>query len=466
MKIAKRSPFAGAPVITSPSVIGCSPDKPMLYRLTAIGSRPIAFAVSGLPDGLALDGQIITGEPKFGGRFELTVTAENGEGQAVKTIRLEVFPGNIRRTPLLGFTSWNAYATKVSQELLLRTADTMEETGLNDYGYQYINVDSSWQGEYGGEFNAIQPCGRFPDIAAMTRELHRRGFLCGIYSSPFIEPWGCPSDRKSIPGCTVAPPDPRFPSNNGGIGLDRREKNNVLQWTAWGIDYLKYDWGPTDPVNAEYMRKALDESPRDIAYCITVMAMPADAEYWRRNAASWRCCPDTDGKWETVKRTADAYLPWQRISGHGHYMDLDMLAIGKMEQFTCELTEDEMVFDYSLRAFLCSPIQMSSRLDEATEFELDLYENEEVIALNQDGLLTAPVLLASDGELRVYGRPLEGGDLGIAVFNASDGEKTVVTTFGKTGTVRDVWQKKDLCRSDRIDTVCAPHAAYLYRISF
>ena len=465
MRIAKRTPFAGKPVITSPSVLGCSPDKPFLYRLSAIGARPITFSVKGLPDGLMLEGQIVSGTPLFGGCYTLTVTAENEEGRAEKEIRLEVFPGNIRRTPLLGFTTWNAFASAVTEEDLNDTALCMEENGLIDYGYHYINLDSSWQGEYGGEFDAIQPCSRFPDLPGTIAKLHKKGYLFGIYSSPFIEPWGCPPDRKSIPGCTLPPADPRFPSNNGGIGTDRREKNNVRQWAAWGVDYLKYDWGPTDPVNADIMRKALDESPRDIAYCITVMAMPDSAEYWRRSAASWRCCPDTDGKWETVKKTADAYLPWQRVSGHGHYIDLDMLAIGKMQTFVCDLTENEMVFDYSLRAFLTVPIQISSKLRQADEFELDLYENEEVIALNQDGLLLAPVLAAADGDLRIYEKKLENGDLALGIFNGTDMTKKVVYTLGEKRTVRDLWRKEDLPLSDRIEVSIEPHAALLYRIS-
>ena len=48
------------------------------------------------------------------------------------------------------------------------------------------------------------------------------------------------------------------------------------------------------------------------------------------------------------------------------------------------LTEDEQIVAYTMRAFLNSPIQISSTLEAVDEFELSLYCNEEIIAINQD----------------------------------------------------------------------------------
>ena len=61
-KIAKRSPFdQGAPRIQAPAIYGASPEKPILYRIPALGQRPMRFSAE-LPEGLRLSADgIITG---------------------------------------------------------------------------------------------------------------------------------------------------------------------------------------------------------------------------------------------------------------------------------------------------------------------------------------------------------------------------------------------------------------------
>ena len=463
MKIAKRTPFSGRPILTMPTVLGASPNKPFFYRIPVIGERPITLSVEGLPEGLSFDGTVIRGQVRFSGCTNVTVTAQNALGKAVRTVRFEIFPGNIQRTPLMGFTTWNAFDYRVTESDVLRTAEELDRLGLADYGYQYVNLDSSWQGEYGGSCDAIQPCERFPDMAGMIGKIHARGLRFGIYSSPFLKPWGCPKDRESLPGCTVGDPDPAFPSQNGGIGLIRKEENNVRQWSEWGIDYLKYDWMPTDPINGQIMREALNRSSRDIAFCVTVAVSPNDGDFWRMTANSFRGHTDSTGNWKNVKEIANSYLPWQKYAGHGHYYDLDMLAIGKMNLFECTLTEDEMIFDYTLRAMLGSPIQLSCDLTAATDFELDLYMNDEVIAINQDGALEPAILKESDGDWRIYEKALEDGGRALCVFNGTDEERAVSLPIGGKA-VRDVWLKEDLGVLETADRVLAPHSVWFLRV--
>ena len=62
----------------------------------------------------------------------------------------------------------------------------MVEKGLADHGWSYINIDDGWQGRRGGRYNAIQPNKKFPDMAALTREIHDMGLRVGIYSTPWI----------------------------------------------------------------------------------------------------------------------------------------------------------------------------------------------------------------------------------------------------------------------------------------
>lgn len=80
----------------------------------------------------------------------------------------------------------------------------------------------------------------------------------------------------------------------------RKEKNNALQWAEWGFDYLKYDWRPCDPYNAELMRKELVETDRDFGFCVSVRAWPEYHTYWKKYCNSYRCNTDSIGNWDNL----------------------------------------------------------------------------------------------------------------------------------------------------------------------
>ena len=464
MNIAHRTPFSGKPIITMPAVFGATPGKPFFTAVFAIGERPINFTVSGLPEGLVFDGEMISGKCKEG-EYTITVTAENARGTDTKEIRLLFGKRMLRRTPLMGFTSWNAFSPAVTQDGMISTAETMTAMGISDYGYRYINLDSSWQDEYGGEFDAIQPTyDRFPDIAGMVEKIHSLGFYAGIYSTPFVYAWGCPKGRENIPGCTLLPADERFGEGYYfPIGKIRKEQNNVRQWTKWGFDYLKYDWKETDKFNADIMRKTLDESTRDFVYCLSVYARLEEADYLMENVNSWRSNDDTNGAWEREKAVFGTYFDWEKYTGYGHWFDLDMLSIGD-GLFPCMFTDDEKLFQYSARALLCSPIQLSCTFEKATEFELDLYCNEEIIAVNQDALLApAKTVLSNDG-LYIFEKPLDGGDRAIGIFNTDDKTRTVEYPLHEKAVLRDLWMKEDVGVTNAVKAEIEPHSARIYRI--
>lgn len=465
-KIAHATPFSGVPKINLASVFGASPQKPFLLRIPATGERPMQFAAENLPEGLKLEGNIISGSIAEEGNYEVTLIAENALGKASKQLVLEIAPNNSIVTPLLGFTTWNAFAQHVTQKNVSDSAKNMVKYGLTEYGYRYINIDSGWQHQYGGEFDAIQPNHKFPDMKGLTDEIHSLGLKCGIYSTPMLTAWGCPNEFSSIPGCTLGDPDIRFADTNGGIGIIRKEKNNAKQWEAWGFDYLKYDWKPTDPVNAELMRQELIKLNRDFGFCVTVQALPEYGNYWSKYCNSFRNNEDSLGCWSRLLETFDSYLIHQNATTKGHYFDLDMLDVGNCvfahkENF---LTKDEMIVAYSLRAFLNSPIQISSVLDNISDFEMDLYCNEEIIAINQDTAFSRPVLIfQKEGNLYVFEKQLEDGTLGYAFFNFGESEEMFTANFTEQSTLRDVWLKEDIGTMDTLSLAMSRHTVRIIK---
>lgn len=469
-KIATPKPFEGAPKINLCNVFGASPGKPIILRIPVTGQRPITYGVKNLPAGLELNDGIITGQIAEEGDYTVTLTAENALGYTEKQLTLEIHPGSILLSPLMGFTSWNAFGGDVSQEKMLSTAKKIVELGISEYGYSYINTDSGWQGQYGGEFDAVQPNEKFPDMKAMCDEIHAMGLKCGIYSSPMKVCWPYREEPDSLLGCTCGEPDILFGSMNGGIGKIRKEMNNATQWAAWNFDYLKYDWYSTDPYNAELMRVALQAQNRDFGFCVTVLAAPDYHRYWETYCTSYRCNEDAHGTWDNLLRVYGSFANFATYMGKGHFFDLDMLDIGTCEcpEGLFQLTEDEKLVSYSLRAMLNSPIQISSKLDYADEFELSVYCNEEVIAINQDSGFCLPErienALPADELLHIYKKPLANGDTAYAAFNLSESVQAVQIDLEQLSSVRDLWAKEDLCTAESIRVQMHPHTVRMFRV--
>ena len=470
-KIAEARPFEGKPSINLASVFGASPKKPIILRIPVTGERPITYGAKGLPDGLTLEDGIIRGAIAEAGEYEVTLTAENALGRAEKKLTFEIADGNVLVAPLLGFTSWNAFGPDVKQADMEAVAERMVASGITEYGYSYVNLDSGWQHSYGGKFDAIMPSAKFPDMKAMTDKIHSLGLKCGIYSTPMLTAWGCPAELPSIPGCTVGEPDYRFPAPNGGIGVIRKERNNALQWEEWGFDYLKYDWQPTDPVNADLMRLELKKLNRDFGFCVTVHAMKEYDGYLSRFCNSFRDNIDSYGHWQNLLMIYYSYFKRYDSGKRGHYFDLDMLDVGtcKMDKVRRDLSEDEQIMAFTMRAVLTSPIQISSTLEDITPFELSLYCNEEIIAINQDAAFAnaMPVFAhETDGsKIHVFEKPLEGGDYAYAIFNVGERDARIELDFGGECSLRDPWAKEDLAPSSILSHDSMKHTVYVVRAS-
>ena len=54
-------------------------------------------------------------------------------------------PALAQRTPTMGWSSWNTFALDIIEGLISQQADAMQQSGLQDAGYHYINIDDgSW----------------------------------------------------------------------------------------------------------------------------------------------------------------------------------------------------------------------------------------------------------------------------------------------------------------------------------
>jgi alpha-galactosidase len=148
MKIAKRNPFSGAPIIHTPTIFGIFTGKEFIYRIPVTGERPIKTEVENLPDGIFINDGILFGKTEKDSEFDIEIIAENNRGKTRKILKIKSAFDCINLTPLMGYTTWNAYDSRVAQNDVERDTKLLISSGIADYGYSYVSIDSGWQSEY------------------------------------------------------------------------------------------------------------------------------------------------------------------------------------------------------------------------------------------------------------------------------------------------------------------------------
>src|ERR1700761_93891 len=108
------------PRINGPKIFGVRPGHPVVFTIPATGDRPMKFSADKLPSGVKLDANTgqLSGNITKEGTYEMVVHAKNKVGEAKRPFKI-VVGETIALTPPMGWNSWNIYATKVTEELLL-----------------------------------------------------------------------------------------------------------------------------------------------------------------------------------------------------------------------------------------------------------------------------------------------------------------------------------------------------------
>ena len=488
------------PRVNGPGVFGVRPGAPFLYAIPATGQRPLTFTVDGLPAGLAVDAATgrITGALPVAGEHAVTLRATNALGEASKRFRI-VVGDQIALTPPMGWSSWNCWGDAVSQDKVLSSARAMAAKGLRDHGWTYINIDDGWQGPRGGEFNALQPNKKFPDMKAVADEIHALGLKFGLYSTPWrgsyagylggssdradgTYPWVVSGDVDEFFHLNKNPQAPDAKPNwvNWTFGAHSFAAADARQWALWGVDYLKYDWFPNDVPHVAEMSGLLRASGRDIVYSLSNTGLYDNAPDYQRLAQVWRTTGDIADTWESVSRNGFSQERWAGYNGPGHWNDPDMLVLGRVgwgpSLHPTRLTPDEQYTHMSLWCLLSSPLLLGCDLTQLDDFTLGLLTNDEVLAVDQDALGRQATQFAnSDGQL-VYAKTLEDGSIAVGLFNRGTTATTIAVKWGPWGTiptphvgttfrVRDLWRQKDLGDfKDRFETPVAPHGVVLVRL--
>jgi alpha-galactosidase len=477
-------PAPDVPRITGPNVFGVRPGSPFLFNISATGKRPIKFSASGLPVGLKLDSTTgrITGALQNLGEFIVELRANNSSGLAEKSFRIVVGEA-IALTPPLGWNSWNCWGAEVDAEKVLRSARALVASGLDQHGWSYINIDDAWQGARGGPLNALQPDPhRFPDIKSLCDKIHSLGLKAGIYSTPWTVSYAgrAGGSSENPEGKWNMNANFQAPRNKNvlpfAIGKYSFTKADAAQWAIWGIDYLKYDWGPVTAPPAIAMHQALRVTGRDIVLSLSnnhEQNLFNEIKEVSKTAEAWRTTTDINDNWSRVKDIGFSQDKWASFGGPGHWNDPDMLVVGQVgwgQPHPTKLTADEQYTHISLWCLLSAPLLIGCDLEKLDDFTFGLLSNDEVLAVDQDSLGKQGICIFSDGDSRVYAKDLDDGSKAVGLFNLSVNEATVSAKWkdlnisGKQ-MVRDLWRQKNIgVFSDQFTSTIPPHGVVLIRV--
>ncbi len=363
-------------------------------------------------------------------------------------------------TPPMGWNSWNLFARKVSDADVRAAADAMVSSGMKDAGYQYVNIDDTWQGQRDAQGN-IQSNSKFPDMKALADYVHSKGLKIGIYSSP---------GPKTCAGF------------EGSYG---HEAQDAKTYAGWGMDYLKYDlcsFRPImqqesggDPAKAteimkqayEKMHRALIATGRPMVFSLCQYGWDAVWQWGPSVGGNlWRTTGDINPTYDRITLIGFSQAGLAKYAGPGHWNDPDMLEVGNGK-----LTGDENRLHMSLWVILAAPLLAGNDLFKMTPEIAAILTNREAIAIDQDPLGKQGDRVSETGPIEIWSKPLKGGEKAVGLFNRGESALPVTLRLSDVGfaagaNARDIWAAKDLGRLQGSYTVTVPrHDVVLLRLS-
>ena len=417
----------------------------------------------------------------------------------------------LERTPVLGWSSWSFLRKTPTADKIKAQALALHNSGLQEIGYQYVNLDDFWYqcpGPQGPNVDAygrwITDPSRFPaqgetdGIKVVADYIHSLGMKFGTYVTPGVSRQAVkrntPIKGTSYTAAQIAEPSVKENNYNcqGMVRIDynkpgAQEFTNswVEMLASWGIDYIKID-GMTDNNAADVkawsdaIRKSgrpmvLDVTQGDYTKALTPTLM--------KYANQWEFAPDVEcyrcekggssyplTSWADIVKRFNYVAEWQPYAGPGGFNDYDSLEIGNGDNDG--LTPVERQTQISLWALGAAPLILGIDLTHLDPTDLQKYlENSEVLAVDQDSIAAKRVL--NTGNQQVFAKSEPSGDTIVGLFNTGGKEEEIsvpASTVGLPGnksgySLHDLWSGETKKTGSTIGAVVPSHGVVLYRVS-
>jgi alpha-galactosidase len=411
----------------------------------------------------------------------------------------------IGQKPYLGWSSFSQQTVDgsfLTQANILAQSDALHASGLQEHGFNYINLDSGWMGSFDGNGRPIPNTSTFPDFRAMVDHIHANGQKAGIYWIPGIE---LPAVQANYPilGTSYHIQDivvkPYAPGNSFSAGQSnpyhikidftkpgaQEYINSVVNlFASWGIDFIKLDGvTPGSYVNdtsidnrsdVEAWSKAIAQSGH--AIWLTA-SWQLDKDYlstWQQFANARRIDDDVEceGRCATMTNWPRIVLRAYDVVGWEHdanatvgWNDLDSLDVG--DGAIDGLTDEEKQSAITIWAMANAPLYLGGDLTKLDNFAKSAFSNDELIAVDQSG---HPATQVTGGAQPVWVADTGDGNLYVALFNFNAFPSKITVRWSDLGfanatAVRDVWNRIDLGPSaGAFNTVLLGHGSRLLKI--
>ncbi len=458
--------FMGAdspvPAIHGPRITGATPGKPFEFMIPATGEGPLTFEAANLPAGLTLDKNtgIISGVLPGVSSTKVRLTVRGPRGSSSRSLTIVGGSRALALTPPMGWNSWNVWAGRVDAGKVRDAADQLISAGLAAHGFQYVNIDDTWEAGRDAS-GAILTNDKFPDMKALANYVHGKGLKMGIYSSPGPKTCG------------------------GYTGSYQHEQQDADTYAGWGVDYLKYDWCSYGDVATgdglekqvkpyRLMGAALKKTDRDILFSLCQYGM---ADVWKWGATiggnAWRTTGDIQDNWNSVRGIFTSQNGHQEYVGPGYWNDPDMLMVGVVgfgNTHPTHLKPNEQITHISMWSLLSSPLLIGCDLTKLDAFTKALLTNDDVLDVNQDPLGRPAGRISETGDAQIWARPLFDGTQAVGLVNLGSDRLDITVPWSQLGLsgsqpVRDLWQRKDMGRFANGYTVSVPaHGTVLVKV--
>lgn len=412
---------------------------------------------------------------------------------------------DVGQRPYLGWSTFSEQTINsgfLTQANVAAQSDALASSGLQAHGFNYINIDSGWQGSFDANGRPIPNTTTFPDIKALIDHIHQNGQKAGIYWIPGVEEpavdanspiLGTPyhiQDILTVPytaGNAFGGPGTspyHYKIDFTKPGAQEYMNSVVALFASWGVDFIKLDGvTPGSYSDGLSIDNRLDVAAWSKAIALTgrpiwlTVSWALDQDYlstWQQysNArrieddieCEGRCATLTD--WPRIYQRFRDLPGWQNASGGSlGWNDMDSLDIG--DGTLDGLTDEEKRSAVSLWAMANAPMYLGGDLTKIDAFGKSLVTNDEVIAVNQSGKPAKQVL---GGDTPVWVTDLGNGTYYVAVFNLNAVSALVKVPWkllGFTGAlkVRDLWNQIDLGASPQsFSAVLMGHGVRLLKV--
>ena len=359
-------------------------------------------------------------------------------------------------TPPMGWNSWDAFGTTITEAQVREQADFMAAQ-LLPHGWRILTVDIQWYepGASGHSYRTDAPLAmdewgrllpapnRFPSAAGgagfrpLADYVHAKGLQFGIHLMRGV-PRLAVARKLPVKGTAVSAADiadraSLCPWNPDMYGVDMAKPgaqayyDSVFELIAsWGVDFVKVD-DISRPYHEhereiEAIRRAIDLTGRPIVLSLSPgeTALTA-ADHVKRHANMWRISDDFWDAWPALLEQFGRLARWSPHRGPGHWPDADMLPLGVLDlgRRSSRFTPDEQRTLMTLWSIARSPLIHGGDMTKTDADTLRLLTNDDVIAVDQHSDGNRPVF-DRDGLVAWTANAPGSPDRYLALFNTRD----------------------------------------------